>query len=212
MYPLKLSANFTGWKIFTARKADPAFLRFSEKVFTRDNYTCQFCGFQAKDFQEVVNLDQNYRNNKLDNLVTACCFCAQCNFIESVGVGDYGGGVLIYLPEIDQGKLNSLCHVLFCTIANDTPYSDTAEKMFRSLHFRNQIVEQRLGDGLSEPAMLGQLLLEADYLAADKITDTLQDLRLLPSRNRFRQQIEHWALTALAELEAANNVTNTDGA
>lgn len=208
MYPLKLSANFTGWKIFTARKADPAFQRFSEKVYVRDNYTCQFCGFQAKDYQEIINLDQNYRNNKLDNLVTACCFCTQCCFLESVGVGDFGGGALIYLPEIDQGKLNSLCHVLFCTITNDTPYSDIAEKMFRSLHFRTQLVEQRLGEGLSEPAVLGQLLLETDNLSTDNITTTLQDVRLLPSRNRFRTQIEHWALSALQELEAQNTAAN----
>ena len=42
--------------------------------------------------------------NKVSNLVTACCFCGQCCFLESVSVGKYGGGTLIYLPEIDQAQ------------------------------------------------------------------------------------------------------------
>src|ERR1700694_1589950 len=121
MHPIELKIQPNAWQLFATRKADPAFQGFSKKVFERDNYTCQFCGFQAKSYQEVVNLDQNYRNNKLSNLVTACCFCTQCFFIETVGLS-YGGGTLIYLPEINQTNLNSFCHVVFCAITNDTGY------------------------------------------------------------------------------------------
>jgi len=39
-------------------------------------------------------------------------------FLESVGVGGYGGGALVYIPEIEQVELNVLCHVLFCAITN----------------------------------------------------------------------------------------------
>src|ERR1700730_2887415 len=113
MYPVELKVQPGAWRLFVTRKEDPAFRKFSEKVFKRDNYTCQYCGFQAKEFQEVVNIDQNYRNNKLTNLVTACCFCAQCFFLDAVGVS-YGGGTLIYMPEISQTELNSFCHILFC--------------------------------------------------------------------------------------------------
>jgi intracellular multiplication protein IcmJ len=95
VYPIKLNANPGGWRIYTARKSDPAFANFSKKILRRDNYTCQYCGFQAREYQEIVNLDQNYHNNKISNLVTACCFCTQCFFLESVGVSGYGGGTLI---------------------------------------------------------------------------------------------------------------------
>jgi intracellular multiplication protein IcmJ len=201
LYPLALSAKPGTWRLFAARKADPAFHKFSERVWERDNYTCQFCGFQARLYQEVVNLDQDYRNNKIGNLVTACCFCTQCFFLEAVGKNDYGGGVIIYLPEIGQAELNGLCHVLFCAIANATNYRPDAQAVYRSLKLRTQMVEEQLGEGLSNPATLGQMLIETS--TANETL--LQKLRLLPSRTKFNQQIEDWASAALKELSKENN-------
>src|SRR3990167_6202994 len=120
MHDLALHASAESWRLFMLRRADPAFRNFSDKVFQRDQYLCQFCGFQARDYQEVINLDQNYQNNKLDNLITSCCLCAQCYFLQAVGVSDYGGGTMVFLPEMTQGGLNSFCHVLFCAITNNT--------------------------------------------------------------------------------------------
>lgn len=200
MYPLSLNASPGTWRHYAARKADPAFRAFRDKVLERDNYTCQFCGFQAKEFQDVINLDSNYQNNKLSNLVTACCFCAQCFFLESVGVGEHGGGTLVFLPEVSQAELNSFCHVIFCAITNDTGYKASAQSIYRSLKFRSQIVEEKFGDGTSSPAVLGQLIIDSD-LDHKVISETmLSDIRLLPSRAKFRKQIERWAATALDEL------------
>src|SRR5262249_8989485 len=154
--------------------ADPAFLKFSEKVWERDNYTCQYCGFQARVYQEVVNVDQNYNNNKLENMVTACCFCTQCFFLEAVGKNDYGGGIIIYMPEVSQPELDGLCHVLFCAIANATNYRANAQAIYRSLKLRAQSVEEQVGEGMSHPAFLGQLLIEA----AAPAESILSNLRL----------------------------------
>lgn len=200
MRPIILNANPEGRRLFTARKADPAFAAFSTKIFNRDNYVCQFCGFQARDYQEIVNLDQNYANNKSSNLVTACCFCTQCFFLESVGVGGAGGGTLIYLPEIAQNELNSLCHVLFCAISNDTGYKNTAQAIYRSFKLRAQSVEQQFGEGASNPATFGQMLIDAQSKGTVNQEELLKDLRLLPSRAGFKTQIEHWATTALSEM------------
>lgn len=200
MHLIQLNANVEGWRIFTARKADPVFQEFSKKVFRRDNYTCRFCNFQAREYQEVVNFDQNYQNNKLSNLVTACCFCTQCFFLESVGISGYGGGTLIYLPEISQTNLNSFCHVLFCAIANNTDYKNTAQNIYRTFKLRSQLVETQFGDGTSNPAILGQLLLESYPGQSLDVQNILKDLRLLPSRASFKMQIERWAATALREL------------
>ncbi|MCP0913187.1 MULTISPECIES: type IVB secretion system protein IcmJDotN [Legionella] len=197
---LKLTASPGSWRLYSARKADPRFKTFEQKVLQRDRYTCQFCGFQAKLYQEVINLDGDYTNNHLANLLTACCFCSQCFFIESVGVGGYGGGNLIYLPELSQAELNSLCHVLFCAITNDTGYKNTAQTIYRSFKFRSQIVEDKFGEGTSDPAMFGHLLIDSGHIADEISEKVFKNIRLLPSRAKFRKQIEHWAASALAEI------------
>lgn len=199
-HELKLMASPGAWRLYSARKADPRFKSFEQKVFQRDRYTCQFCGFQAKLYQDVVNLDNDYNNNQLTNLVTACCFCAQCFFIESVGVGGYGGGTLIYLPELQQTELNSLCHVLFCAITNDTGYKNSSQTIYRSFKFRSQVVEEKFGEGTSDPSIFGHLLIDSGPISKENSVKIFNNVRLLPSRAKFRKQIEHWAASALEEI------------
>lgn len=196
---LMLRASPSAWRYYSARKLDPKFAAFERKVLQRDRYTCQFCGFQAKLFQDVVNLDNNYSNNRMSNLTTVCCFCAQCFFVESVGVGGFGGGTLIYLPEFSQSALHSFCHVLFCAITNDTGYKSSAQTLYRAFKFRAQLVEDKFGEGTSDPAILGQLLIDSNV--TDETMATLfTHIRLLPSRAKFRRQIERWAASALEEM------------
>lgn len=206
MHSLRLYAKPGTWRLFMQRKADPAFRSFGSKVLQRDNFTCQFCGFQARDYQEVVNLDNDYGNNKLSNLVTSCIFCAQCFFLESVGTGDFGGGSLIYLPEMTQTEINSLCHVLFCAIANDTGYKESAQAIYRSLKFRSQMVEKKFSEGAEQPSVFGQLLIDANMNDVEG-GDLLQDMRLLPARGRFKTQIEHWAASALDTMGGGTEQT-----
>jgi len=197
---LRLVASPGAWRLYSARKADQRFKAFELKVLERDRYTCQFCGFQAKLFQDVVNQDGNYTNNRLSNLVTACCFCAQCFFLESVGVGGYGGGTLIYLPELSQTELNSLCHVLFCAITNNTGYKSSAQNIYRSFKFRTQMVEEKFGEGTSDPAIFGQLIIDSGISGGEMEQKLFHNIRLLPSRAKFRKQIEQWAAAALEEI------------
>ena len=201
-HDINLQAISGNWRIFTARKADPAFQPFQKRVFLRDKYTCQFCGFQAKLFQEVINIDADYANNKFSNLATACCFCSQCFFLESVGMGDYGGGTLIYLPEMTQGELNSFCHVLFCAITNNTGYKSSAQAIYRSYKFRSQVVGEKFGEGSSDPACLGQMIIDSGTTDFQTTQRIFSNIRVLPSRAKFRTQIEKWAAAALEEITA----------
>jgi intracellular multiplication protein IcmJ len=202
MHELQLAVNLAGWRIFTRRKEDKAFLPVAKKILQRDAYTCQFCAFQAQDYQEVINLDGNYLNNKASNMATSCCFCAQCLFLQSVGFDEMSGGQLIYLPEVSQGDLNSFCHVLFCALGNNTSYQDSAQSIYRSLKFRSQMVENKYGAGTSNPSVFGQMLVE--YQTHDpekKYDEILKDMRLLPSYVKFSVQLDAWAAAALKELE-----------
>ncbi|KTC97375.1 IcmJ protein [Legionella geestiana] len=197
---LRLRASPGAWRLFSARKADERFRSFEQKVFQRDRYTCQFCGFQARQFQDVINLDANYSNNRMSNLVTACCFCSQCCFLESVGVGGFGGGTLVYVPELTQEELNSLCHVFFCAITNDTGYRVSAQNIYRALRQRSQEVEEKFGEGTSDPSIFGQMLIDSNATSPETQDKLFHNVRLLPSRAKFRKQIEQWAASALQEM------------
>jgi len=203
LHALQLTIKAGSWRLFAARKSDPAFEAFSKKVWRRDVYTCQYCGFQAKQYQEVVNVDGNYRNNKLANMVTACVFCTQSLFLEVAGKTDYGGGTLIYLPELTQNELNGLCHVLFCAIANATSYRPDAQNIYRNLKLRSKLVEKELGEGVTHPARLGQILIDANLKGRKQLqARVLKNLRLLPSRTKFKEQIRAWAEAAVEEMKA----------
>jgi len=201
-FSLNLSINPEGFLLFQRRKADPAFGPIRDKVWKRDACTCQFCGFQAQEHQEIINLDANYRNNKLSNMVTSCCFCAQCFFIENVGQGGFGGGKLVHLPELSQVELNSFCHVIFCALANGAGYSDAAQKIYRDLKFRSQPIEEKFGEGMSKPNTFGQMTAECAK-EQDALKVALKQFRLLPTYAKFKRQLDTWAAAATQELASA---------
>lgn len=197
--PITLKAQESHWRLFMLRKADPAFLSFSQKIFNRDEHSCQFCGFQAKQHQEIINLDQNYTNNKINNLVTACVFCSQCFFLESIGKNDVGGGTLIYLEDMSQGELNALCHVLFAAIVAGTSYSTNAKNVYRSLRLRSQIVENHLGEGFSNPALLGQMMIDAQIENIGALHEKIAPkIRVLPNMAKYATLLKDWAEEGLS--------------
>ena len=195
-----LSAVQGNWRLFMTRKADSAFLGFVAKVFNRDSYCCQFCGFSASSHMEAINLDGNYLNNKLSNLITSCPFCAQCHFLDAVGTGDFGGGTLIYLPEMKQGELNALVHVLFASIASGCEYSVKAKETYRDIKLRSQLVEQRLGPGLSNPSIYGQMLIDTKKESIKVHQELIQSIRLLPNLKKFGPIATAWATDAVRAL------------
>lgn len=201
MRPLSLQASPANWQRFIARRLSPGFLKVAEQIWRRDRYTCQYCEFQAKEYMDVVNHDQNYSNNKAANLVTACGFCSQCFFLESVGLDDISGGQLIFLPEISQEQLNSFCHVLFCAMSSKAQYQDNAQIVYRNLKARNKPVEAVLGDGGSDPRKLGAVLVEYQALpTAQTPQHFLKDIRLLPLQAKFSKQLEVWAKSAMSSV------------
>jgi len=202
MADLQLTVNLTGWRLFIRRRSDKGFEPFAKRIYERDHHTCQFCGFQAQEFQEIVNQDGNYLNNKANNLFTACCFCTQCLFFQSSGMDDMSGGQIIYLPEFKQADLNSFCHVLFVAMGNTTEFQEGAQTVYRNLRFRSQIIENKLGASTSNPAVLGQLILEhQEAHPGVSFSGLMKDLRLLPSYTKFKIQLDTWAQAALKELE-----------
>lgn len=202
-HPLTLRADVEGWHLFATRSVDSGFTRFADKVRQRDNHTCRFCGFQSHQYMHVVNLDHNYRNNMMSNLATSCPFCTQCNFIHMIGKMESGGGTIIYAPELSQNDINGLCHVTFCAITNATSYLSDAQNIYNNIRLRSRTVEEKLGEGLSDPAMLGQMLIDTPFENKEQISySLLAHLRVLPSRSKFSKEVEAWARAALQEMSA----------
>ena len=203
MRPITLQASPGNWQKFIARRLSPSFQILAKKIWQRDRYTCQYCDFQAKDYMDVVNHDQNYANNKASNLVTACGFCSQCFFLESIGLDEMSGGQLILLPEISQENLNSFCHVIFCAMSSKAEYQDNAQIIYRNLKARNKPVEAILGEGGSDPRKLGGIMAEYQSLPKPKsLQPFFKDVRLLPLQAKFSKQLEAWAKSAVSKSMA----------
>lgn len=198
---ITLSAAESDWRLFTIRRSDPKFKSFQDRVFKRDHNTCQYCGFKSEQFMDVINADGNYQHNTIDNLITACPFCTQCFFLDGIGKSDFGGGLLIYMPELTQNDLNALCHVLFAMMISGTQSSADAKTIYRNLRLRSQYVEKELGKGLSTPSVYGQLLIDSKIEDKDSLHNKLMSkMRVLPVMNRYVDQMEAWALEALIGL------------
>lgn len=207
MHDIELTATANNWRLFMLRRADPAFLAFQEKIHARDHHICFFCGFQAKANLETINLNGNYVDNKKNNLATACGLCAQCFFLEAVGKSDFGGGVLIYLPEMSQVELNALCHIIFSSMVYRLRDATNAKNIYRSLKLRAQLIEEKLGEGLSNPAQFGQMLIEGGEVKKPAIQDDiLKALRLLPNMARFSGEIIMWAQAGLDSVSVSVSV------
>lgn len=200
MRDLLLDANFENWKFFWGRRQDARFKAVAQKVFERDQFACQYCGVTAKSHLEVINADGNYRNNKSSNLVTACPFCSQCFFLESIGVGSFGGGSLIYLPEISQPQLNALCHVLFASTESLDSLSAQAETILRDFKFRSIPIEKTFGEGMSEAAKFGAVLLNSQLSLVAR-SHVLRAVRLLPQKSRFEHVVKTWLAESKQEQE-----------
>ena len=192
LLPIHLTAERGNWQLFKARKNNSRFLAFEQKVLKRDDYTCRYCGFKSLEYQTVVNHDQNYKNNKANNLVTTCPFCFQCFFLDALVNPNLGGGYIIYLPEISQADLNNFCRVLFSCLLKNAPYKGKLQTTYLSFKDRSKPIEETFGPGSSNPAIFGQTIIDSSLSKKDLSHPILTQLRLLPERKFFEQQILYW--------------------
>lgn len=196
---LLLDVSSMNWRLYMARKADPSFSIHKKIVLDRDDWTCHYCGFRAEQYMEVINLNNNYADMRQSNLSTACPFCAQCKFVESVGQSDLDGGVLIYLPEMTQIQLNAMCHNLFALMACGSDQESQVKNIYRSFRLRAQLCEQLIGGGMSQPNVLGRMIIESGRDAKEQFSkDVWRDLRMLPIFSRFVHQVETWSQAAFS--------------
>ena len=171
-----------------------------QEVLERDDHVCQFCGFQAHKYQEIVFSDGNLSNDSKSNLKTACIFCQQCFYIDTVSV--MRSGVLLWLPEIPQTDLHHIARAIYVARISQGPIADAARRSLDALMKRRDVVRSRIGT--DDPYILGMVL--KDYLHDahyNMRNQKLDGVRLFPldrriikesdlEFNQFPQILAYW--------------------
>jgi intracellular multiplication protein IcmJ len=185
-----LSATRGSWRMSGphADEGDRRFHSIREQILKRDDYTCRYCQFKAKRYQELHHLDDNHGRNTPENVVTACCLCHQCYHLGMAGVRN--SGVLVWLPEFSQADLNNICRTLF--VASGGVHAESANELYRALEARRAVIDLEMGQGASNPAALGQAFLEMDREVYATRAKRLGGLRLLPRMQGFSLQVAYW--------------------
>lgn len=204
--PIILSAKRKSWRMKDghASESDSEFQDVRLEVLESDDHTCQFCGFRSapdkkgSSWQEVHHKNDDHTDNSRQNLATACPLCHQCFHLGLAGMQD--GGTLIWLPELRQTELNNLCRAIFCAITSGSEYAPTAKAIYASLESRASHLEDILGAGSSNPAVVGQALIELTEEEYEKRNEGLIMVRLLPKPGRFINAIRYWANTVESKI------------
>jgi intracellular multiplication protein IcmJ len=171
------------------------------KIFIRDENTCQCCGFKSDKYQNILYLDGDDRNVSDQNCLTTCPFCHQCFDLSEVE--SMQSGMLIWLPEIGQAALHHIMRALYIARVTQGPLAVAARSTIDEFYQRADEVRKRLGS--SNPSALALVL--HDFLSHkqyEKANEQLRGVRLLPldksmikeesglEYNQFPQMLAYW--------------------
>lgn len=158
-----------------------------KKVFERDDYICQCCGFKSKKYQDVHYLNSVVGDNQIKNMATVCIFCHQCFNIDQISV--MRSGVLVWLPEITQPDLHHIARALYVARISQGPMADAARHSLDILMGRREEMRKRLGT--DDPFVLSLVL--KDYISSrdyDMRVNKLEGVRLFPLDRRIIKEAD----------------------
>jgi intracellular multiplication protein IcmJ len=163
----------------------PAELR--TKIFERDDYTCQCCGFKAKKYQEILHKNMRLDDHAVSNLLTTCVYCHQCFHLDNVS--KMRSGILIWLPQMDQATLHHLARAIYVARISQGPIAEAARKALDTLMGLREEAKRRIQT--DEPYILATVLKdylgEKHYMLREK---KLEGLRLLPLDRRIIKEAD----------------------
>ena len=182
--PKKSGAGATGSSSAMGNKL-PKDLK--NKIFERDNYTCQCCKFTSKKYQEVLHKNNDPSDLSEDNLLTVCIFCHQCFHLEKVS--DMKSGVLVWLPEIEQPMLHHVARAIYVARISQGPVAEAARKSLDIIMGRREEAKNRIHT--DDPYILAMVL--KDYLNPKHYAERdkkLEGLRLFPLDRRIIKEAD----------------------
>jgi hypothetical protein len=223
MFELKI-----GVKRKMSRMSDPDASTYDEEfrqikihVALMAQFICQACfaptstgpGEAAQGYFEVHHIDDNHRNNDLDNLIFLCPFCHMV-FTAGRHGDDFETGAdsaeLLWLPSITQNTLNLLAHIVFqtkCTyehkkewsIISGHPANWINEKSLQAVENIEQMIldfgKKKLKEVFNldrnfESKHLYNFLVEASDAEYHNRLEVYHGLRLWPKYDKFLPMIE----------------------
>ncbi len=158
-----------------------------KKIFERDEYTCQCCGFESKKYQEIHFKNHIKTDMSEGNLITTCIFCHQCFNLETVS--DMKSGTLIWLPEIEQATLHHIARAIHVARISQGPIAEAARKSLDVLMSRREEAKRRIQT--DDPYILGMVM--KDYLGAKHYLQRdkkLSGIRLFPLERRIIKEAD----------------------
>lgn len=172
-----------------------------EAVLQRDDYTCRYCGFRSRKYQEAHFIGAEDKTaGAADDFVTACTFCYQCFHIDRID--RMQSGAVIWLPEIGQAALHHLCRAIYVARISQGPMAEAARDALEALTGRREEAKTRLGT--DSPKILATVL--QDFLEVGEYKrrpGKLRGFRILPldrriikegelEFNQFPQVLAYW--------------------
>jgi len=193
-------ADFSGGAQSLSSKDSPLTAEIIQKIFNRDKDSCRFCGFTSKKYQQIVFINGNTTDTRLDNLATACMFCHQCSDLEKVA--SMRSGALIWLPEVSQAQVHHIARAIYVARISQGSMAETAKATLDQMMKRREEAKKRLET--DDPFVLG--LVMRDFLGPkhyDMRKKKLEGIRLFPldrriikegdlEFNQFPQILAYW--------------------
>ncbi len=193
LLPITLGAKRETWRMGDSEHdRDEEFRNIRPKILERDNYTCRFCAFHSRGYQEVHHLDDNHQNNRPENLVTACPFCHSCFHIGFAGL--MSEGFLIWIEgenPVPQHVISNIARVIH--IGSKIPgleWMPAILGLSEQIKARMDLCERRFGT--SNPLVLGDALLtmtDAEYANRGA---ALRNVRYFPGPRRYNIATDIW--------------------
>lgn len=179
----------------TKDHANKEFVAKKKAILERDDYTCQFCSFKAKKFQEVHHIDNNHQNNDDTNLVTTCCLCHMVHHVGFAGMRQTAK--LIYIDpkyNVSQAHLNQIVRALW--VAKSMAKSDELKAHASSLLARIHkcIIQAHMKINTPDPAILADFMLNImTNEQYENRKEYFKGIYMLPLEIGFEKQIEYWS-------------------
>jgi intracellular multiplication protein IcmJ len=196
LIPLKFHIKAGNWQNYQQRLVSRNYSKIKEIVLNDYNNQCAYCGYASLN-NNIVNKNFNYQDNAKSNIIPACAICTQCVLMDGFGQDPFFGGLIIFLPELEQVQLAHLIRTVYAGFEKQASYKSRLSDLMITLEERKEYVESILGKKSYEPEYFSQGLL--DTFVDDKKLEhpIFKNLRFLPDKAKLKREIPEYIKTYL---------------